>query len=164
MEKFSIPGVGAIIEKNINGILHILIQKRCKSINDVDYGLFEIPAGKIREYENIFTCLRREVFEETGLSLDYIEGENRTEVYSDNEYKVINYEPFSCSRNIGSKYPIMVSDFICKAGEGNLKESNESKELQWISLKDLELLMENERHLYPMHVSTLRKYLRFKGR
>ncbi len=38
--------------------------------------MIEIPAGEIREFENIYDCLRREIHEETGLEVTYIEGED----------------------------------------------------------------------------------------
>ncbi len=51
MELFAKPGVGGIIEKNIDGIDYILVQDRCKADAKSEYGLLEIPAGKIREFE-----------------------------------------------------------------------------------------------------------------
>jgi len=97
MELFAKPGVGGIIEKHIDGIDYILIQERCKNDAKSESGLIEIPAGKIREFENIFDCLRREVYEETGLIVVNIEGENEATYYESNGYKVINYTPFSSS-------------------------------------------------------------------
>lgn len=74
-ETFAIPAVGAIIVKRVEGEEFILVQNRKKSNGDGTNGLLEIPAGKIREYENIFDALRREVWEETGLHLTSICGE-----------------------------------------------------------------------------------------
>lgn len=59
MESFAIPGVGGIIEKSLDGIDYILIQDRIKQDKPLEKGLIEIPAGKVREYENVFSCLRR---------------------------------------------------------------------------------------------------------
>ena len=52
-EIFAKPCVGAIIEKSISGIPHILFQTRQKPDGDETNGKLEIPAGKIREYEGI---------------------------------------------------------------------------------------------------------------
>ena len=68
-EKFVIPSAGAIIERNIEGTKYILMQKRKKKNEKIEFGLWEIPAGKIREYENIYEALRREVKEETNLDI-----------------------------------------------------------------------------------------------
>ncbi|MHB8128733.1 MAG: NUDIX hydrolase [Mobilitalea sp.] len=165
MEVFSKPGVGGIIEKTLDGIDYILVQDRCKKDAEEEIGLLEIPAGKIREFENIFDCLRREIWEETGLEVTYIEGEKETVVIEHNGYKVLNYTPFSCSQNIQGTYPIMVQTFICKASGDLLNESNETKNIRWISLTTLKTLLDkNEQTFYPMHVVSLKKYLNKKIR
>ena len=43
-----------------------------KDNETIEKGLLEIPAGKIREYENIYAALRREVFEEIGIKIKNI--------------------------------------------------------------------------------------------
>ena len=77
MEKFAIPCVAAIIEKIVNNEKYILIQTRQKEDGAETNGMLEIPAGKIREYENVFVALRREVKEETGLTITKILVEDR---------------------------------------------------------------------------------------
>ncbi|WP_029231384.1 NUDIX hydrolase [Butyrivibrio sp. VCB2006] len=162
-ELFSKPAAGGIIERNIDGELFILLQERYKG-NDHENGLFEIPAGKIREFENIYDCLRREIFEETGLEVTYIQGEEDAEIINHNNYKVLNYTPFACSQNVDGDYPIMVQVFICRANGKELNESNESKNIRWVSLNDLRtMLRDNEESFYPMHISTLKKYLNTKS-
>lgn len=161
-EKFMIPGVGGIIEREINGENTILIQKRMKDQRECT-GVFEIPAGKIREFESIFDCLRREIKEETGLDLIEIKGEKEAIIVEQGNYKVINYEPFSCSQNIIGEYPIMVHTFICRASGELLEKSNESEEIQWVTLEELrKRLDENKEEFYPMHIITLDKYLNWK--
>ncbi|MGH4120365.1 NUDIX hydrolase [Clostridium sp.] len=161
MELFSIPGVGGIIEKNIDKIGYILVQDRYKDDAKTEAGLIEIPTGKIREFENVFDCLRREIREETGLEVTYIEGENQTIIFQENDYKVISYTPFSCSQNIQGTYPVMVQTFICKAKGELLKKTNETKNIRWMSIKELQDLLEsNEKSFYPMHVATLKKYVK----
>ena len=53
IELFSKPAAGEIIEKNVDGEVFVLLQERYKG-NDREDGLLEIPAGKIREFENIY--------------------------------------------------------------------------------------------------------------
>lgn len=164
MESFTIPGVGGIIEKSFNGVDYILIQERVKEDKPLEKGLIEIPAGKIREYENIFDCLRREIKEETGLDVIRIEGETESYKYKYNNYEVLNYQPFNCSQNIDGYYPIMVQIFICEVKGEVSKNTSETKNIRWISLKELNLFLKsNEESFYPMHVYTLRKYLKMKG-
>ena len=164
MEQFSKPGVGGIIERMIDDVPYILIQERYKDDAPLENGMIEIPVGKIREYENVYDCLRREIKEETGLDVVEIKGEAESTVYEANGYQVLNYEPFSCSQNIKGYYPIMVHVFICKAEGTLLKKTNETQNLKWVSLAELsEQLKRSENRFYPMHVLTLKKYLKLKN-
>jgi len=160
MEVFAKPAAGGIIIKCEKGIDYILLQERYKENGGTDNGLIEIPAGKIREFENIFNCLRREIREETGLEVTEIIGEDETVTIKSNGYKVINYMPFACSQNTEGNYPIMVQTFICKVQGKVLDKTNETKNIRWVSLSELkEMLDTNENGFYPMHVATLKKYL-----
>lgn len=164
MELFSIPGVGGIIEKRIEGKDHVLLQERWKDDCQNEEGLIEIPAGKIREFENIFQCLRREIMEETGLQVVDIQGEKESVVIEENGYRVLNYEPFSCAQNLIGDYPIMVQVFICSVKGDLIDSSNETKNLRWVSLKKLrELLQQDRTMFYPMHITTMEKYLKYRG-
>lgn len=167
MERFSLPGVGGIIEKEHNGDRYILIQERWnnewRNNTKEEMGLIEIPAGKIREFENIYECLKREIKEETGLNVVKIEGEKEAEIVRVNGYEVLNYKPFASSQNLRGSYPIMVQIFICKVEGELLNKSKEAKNMQWISLKDLKEMLNQEDKFYPMHITTLYKYLEFKG-
>lgn len=163
-EIFAIPGVGGIVEKHQDGMDYILMQNRCKQDAMSEYGLLEIPAGKIRQFENIFECLKREIKEETGYTITIIEGELESAIDDLEDYKVLSYTPFCCAQNIEGKYPILVQIFICQVQGECLIESNESKNIRWIPLTKVKEIMEEASHtLYPMHLRTLEKYLTLKG-
>ncbi len=159
-EKFAIPGVGGIIIKTENNIEYILLQDRSKPGSEKEEGLIEIPAGKIREYENIFDCLRREIFEETGYRVKKIIGESESTIIKMNEYTVLSYEPFNSSQNISGEYPIMVQTFICTIIEDNKihKNSSESKNIRWVTKAEICELLSTKGKLYPMHINTLEKF------
>lgn len=160
MEVFSKPAVGGIIIKSEKGIDYILIQERCKENGGSDNGLIEIPAGKIREFENIFDCLRREIWEETGLKVIEIIGEDETVTIKANGYKVINYMPFACSQNVEGNYSIMVQIFICKVQGQALDKTNETINIRWVSINNLKEMLDSKvNEFYPMHIATLKKYL-----
>lgn len=159
-EKFAIPAVGGIIEGEIQGEKAILIQTRKKDAREGS-GYFEIPAGKIREFENIFECLRREIKEETGLNVKKIHGENTSLLVKNNEYEVLGYEPFYCSQNTKGVYPIMVNTFLCEVEGEQLKSSEEADSIGFITLSELRKeLSQNRDKFYPMHIAALEKYLR----
>ena len=98
--------------------------------------------------------------EETGLNVTEIIGEDESVIIMSNGYKVINYMPFACSQNIEGTYPIMVQTFICKVEGKILDKTNETKNIRWVSIDELKQLIDNrEDDFYPMHVTTLKKYL-----
>ena len=56
--------VSAIIERERNGEIEVLVQTRWKPHSDPVYsGTLEIPAGGIKRYENVYDAITREVFE-----------------------------------------------------------------------------------------------------
>lgn len=160
-ERFMKPGAAGIIEKEAEGKRFVLLQDREKAGGETESGMWEIPAGKIREYENIYDCLRREIWEETGLTVTEIEGESEAVWYESHGYRVLQYTPFSNAQNISTVYPIMVQTFICRA-EGNLAEAtNETQNVRWVEVNQLdELLSTYPERFFPMSVMTLRKYMR----
>ncbi len=163
IEKFQIPGVAGIIEKEELGIKKIIIQERNKKDAPKEMGLIEIPAGKIREYENMFDTLRREVLEETGLSVVEITGEDTSEIIKHHEYKIIGCEPFYVSQNLEGYYPIMIITFLCRVEGEMIMKSDESEKIRWISIPELtEMIQKYPDKFYPMHISALRKYLNIK--
>ena len=160
MERFAIPGAGAIIRRSMNGREQILLQERCKKDAPLENGLLEIPAGKIREFESIFDTIRREVKEETGLDIVRIEGEEEALFHAADGYKVLNFKPFSCSQNLEGAYPIMVFIFLCTAEGSLLHRSDEAGNFLWVGKEELSGMLEGTpERFYPMHVDTLRNYL-----
>lgn len=161
MERFAIPGAGAIIRRSDSGYERILLQERCKKDAPLENGLLEIPAGKIREFESVFDTIRREVKEETGLEIVKIEGEEEASFHVANGYRVLNFKPFSCSQNLEGSYPIMVFIFICTAEGLLLRDSNEAKNYMWVGKDELsKMLEETPERIYPMHMDTLHAYLK----
>ena len=129
MEKFAIPCVAAIIEKIINNEKYILIQTRQKENGAETNGMLEVPAGKIREYENIFEALRREVREETGLTITKILGEDKkiSNLIKGNE--AMSYTPYVITQNLSGAYSIILNTFLCEAEGKLLIETNESQNI-----------------------------------
>ena len=159
-EIFAKPAVGAIIEKDINGVKHILLQKRQK--NNSENGMIEILAGKIRDFESIFEALRREVLEETGLIITHISGEECQNIKT-GQYSTIDFTPFCVTQNLSGGYSLILLTFIC-TGEGELYEkSDESSDIQWVDINKLKFLLNaHPENFFPMHINSLKKYLKIR--
>ena len=160
MEKFAIPCVAAIIEKIINNEKYILIQTRQKEDGAETNGMLEFPAGKIREYENIFVALRREVKEETGLTITKILGEDKqiSNLIKGNE--VISYSPYCITQNLSGAYFIILNTFLCEVEGELLTETNESQNIHWINIEEIRrFLKNNPEKIFLLHINALQKYL-----
>ena len=140
-ETFAKPCVGAIIEKVIDNEKYILIQTRQKDDGNETNGMIEIPAGKIREYEDIFATLRREVSIQTS------------------DVTTISFTPYCITQNLSGAYSIILHTFLCEA-EGSLVEStNETANIHWVKISEMkQLLREHPEKIFFMHINALRKY------
>jgi 8-oxo-dGTP pyrophosphatase MutT (NUDIX family) len=161
-EKFSIPTVGLIIERKNPETFEteILVQIRNKPRDDPKYtGIWELPAGKIREFEDIIKCAKREVKEETGLELTDIKME-KSDVIKFRNDKVFAFKPFCCEQMLKGPYPYIGFVFIAKA-KGELKKTEEAKKAKWINLNGIRKLIDNK-NLHPYHVGAILMYLNEK--
>ena len=160
MEKFTVPCVAAIIEKIVNNEKYILIQTRQKEDGAETNGMLELPAGKIREYENIFEALRREVKEETGLSITKILGEDNQISNFIKGNEVISYTPYCITQNLSGAYSIILNTFLCEAKRELLTETNESQNIHWIKIEEFKkTLKNNPEKIFLLHIIALQKYL-----
>lgn len=160
-EVFAKPCVGAIIEKIIGNERLILIQTRQKEDGNETNGMLEIPAGKIREYEDVFSALRREVWEETGLKITKIYGEDTSVSTQTGDVTTISFNPYCVTQNLSGAYSMILNTFLCEA-EGDLIEStNETENVHWEKVSEIErLLRENPEKIFFMHINALKKYLK----
>ncbi|MFC2423014.1 MAG: NUDIX hydrolase [Fusobacterium polymorphum] len=160
MEKFTVPCVAAIIEKITNNEKYILIQTRQKEDGAETNEMLELLDGKIREYENIFETLRREVKEETGLSITKILGEDNQISNFIKGNEVISYTPYCITQNLSGAYSIILNTFLCEAKGELLTETNESQNIHWIKIKELKKIFKNyPEKIFLLHINALQKYL-----
>ncbi len=161
--EFSILGVGAIIEKELNGKWHVLIQNRIRIDDITQNHLIEVPCGKVRKSKNIFDILKYRVKEETGLIVTEIMGQER--IYDSNpNYLVQGGRPFYICQNIGQEFPICIAFYICKAEGGEIKlNSDAATDIRWISIDDLDrMLSTNKEYFFPFVYEVLMKYINYK--
>lgn len=159
-EIFAKPCAGAIIEKKINHETHILIQTRQKADGGQTNGMIELPAGKIREYEDVFSALRREVMEETGLTITKINGEDCAALTETNGVATLSFTPYCITQNLSGAYSIILNTFLCEAEGEVLLNTDETENIHWISVSDMKRLVEESpEKIFFMHINALRKYL-----
>lgn len=126
-------------------------------------GLLEIPGGRINNYENVFNALAREVKEECGLKIIAFRNSFRGESFKVDQFEqTIIFQPFACqqvlNKNDGKLWFGFI--FICEV-EGEPKIQNgETKDPQWVSLKELEKLLDEQlEKIFPHQYQALKYYV-----
>jgi 8-oxo-dGTP pyrophosphatase MutT (NUDIX family) len=141
-----LPFVGAIIERNNNGTTQILIQTRWKPDRDPVYsGTFEFPAGELdKPFENVYEALRREIKEETGLTLKSIKLDSQTKVYTpQNDDASFAFKPFCCVQQLRKGKPWIGFIFLCEVEEGQaIAQDSEVKDIRWVNKEELKKIFD----------------------
>lgn len=157
-EKLYIPFVGAIIERiSDDGKKQILVQIREKKSDAIYSGSLEIPGGKLQAFEDIYATVRREVKEECGLDITFIEGEeNRFDCVNKGDTSTV-VEPFCVTQMQDGPFIGMI--FLCRAS-GEPIASNESREAHWIDIDELkQIIKKTPERIYTAFLAPLQKYL-----
>lgn len=139
-----IPVVSALIERQGVDEKEVLIQLRWKPERDPQYsGTWEIPAGWMDRYENVYDALKREVFEETGLRVTKVSPDIKTEYYSPKNDKSFAFVPFCCQQQLIGGKPWVGFVFLCEVEDGlATPQKEEVKEIKWIKKSELKKMLE----------------------
>ena len=150
----------AIIERKGSHEIEVYLQTRNKR-SMTSYGTLELPGGRIQKGENVFSALKREVKEETGLSLRIIKPSGVTNLQGLNSRVGYAFTPFCCNSSDGS--PAIGFIFLCEAdGEPN-PMSSEARDPQWVPLSELRKLINEKPHrFFYYYLGALRYYLEHK--
>jgi 8-oxo-dGTP diphosphatase len=143
---FCIPYVGGIIERKGPDGIELLIQTRWKPNRDPIYsGTFEFPDGVLdKPFENVFEALKREINEETGLTLKSIKGESRTKIFSPKgDDASFAFRPFCCTQQLKDGKPWIGFIFICEVEDGEIvSREEEAKDAKWVKAAELQKIFE----------------------
>ena len=161
----AIPYVGAIIERIHQGRKELLIQTRWKPHKDPIYsGTFEFPAGTLdKPYEHVYDALAREIFEECGLILKKIKSDSKTHVMqTDRDDAAFGFRPFCCTQQLKNGKPWIGFIFLCEVENTAPKqESDESKDVRWVSVDELrQLFEESPERLFALELPAWEYYFR----
>lgn len=160
-EPLYIPFVGAIIERTSDGKKQIVVQIRDKASDPVYSGTIEIPGGKFRAFEDVFSTLRREVKEECGLDIAFIDEENKRVDYPNRGDVSSEIIPFCVTQMQHGPFIGMI--FLCRAEGELLQETNETKKAQWINADELRTIInQHPERIYTAFLAPLKKYLKTK--
>ena len=158
--------VSAIIEKVEGDKRYVFMQTRWKPQASPTYlGVFEIPAGGIDGYENVYDSVKREVEEETGLNITRFIDDFQTPVmYARPGDSSIAFRPFICQQVLETNggLPWVGFVFRCEAAGTISMQTSEAKDPRWVSIDELdEILSKTPEKIFSLQVATLRYYVDF---
>ncbi|MBE6361175.1 MAG: NUDIX domain-containing protein, partial [Treponema bryantii] len=82
---------GLVVRESGNG-KELIIQLRKKA---GEPEVYELPGGRINEYESMAVGLRREILEETGLHVEIIQGEQESVITSESCLSMECLKPYA---------------------------------------------------------------------
>jgi ADP-ribose pyrophosphatase len=156
--------VAGILERMDGNVKKIFLQTRWKPETSPMYsGLFEIPGGRVNDHENIFDALAREVREECGLKIIKHRSAFQGDLHKVDQFEqTMIFQPFMCqqvlNKNDGKLWFGFI--FLCEV-EGKPKiQKGETKDPRWVSLEELEkLLNEQPEKIFPHQYQVLKYYM-----
>jgi 8-oxo-dGTP pyrophosphatase MutT (NUDIX family) len=160
---FPIPIVSAIIERERDGEIEVLVQTRWKPDKDPQYsGTLEIPAGTIETHENVYDAVRREVLEETGLTVIGFKPDVKTKVHAHGGDEAFAFVPFCCQQQAKGKQRIGFV-FVCTvADQEPVPGPGEVKDIRWMRKSELKrMLEETPEKIFTFQLGALDYYLNY---
>lgn len=132
----------AIIEQETADGVRIIVQVRNKPYEGGKW--LELPGGRVVEFESLHSALIREVQEETGLEVTYIEGLN-TRLETDSlDANVECLVPFAVYQTTRGPVDSMGVYFRCRAEGQLLVTGDETENIQWVRTEQIAQWMKDE--------------------
>jgi|SRR5690625_1352513 len=135
----------AIIERQTDEGIEVLLQIRDKP-NEPQ--AWELPGGRIEEYESIVKALTREVYEETGLHVIAIKDDMSRHVLSTSYSSIEGLTPFFVYQTLEGPVDSIGFIFRCEVDTENPTQMADKQEAyghQWFSKEDLAITLKEQK-------------------
>lgn len=140
--------INAIALMNEDDKEYILLKENKKQhTNDI---IFELPSGVIRESENIYGCLRREL-NSKGFEVTKIFGEDKCNELSNEDGLFTVFKPFCVSKSDTERNSIITNTILCEVDNAKVKSANNKLGYKWVCTNDLESMLIDQRENISSH-------------
>ena len=139
--------VFVMIHVNVRGLLvrevenekQLIIQLRKKK---GEPEVYELPGGRINEYERIVDGLKREILEETGLKVKSIHGEEGAIITNGNSFTMECIKPFSAYQTLEGPVDSFGIHFVCEVEGELLTTGDDTADIHWASKQEIQNLID----------------------
>jgi len=151
----------ALIERQTETGLELILQTRNKKHERRK--TLELPGGRVEVYESLTAALKREVKEETGLTITFIEGESsKIETLSAGN-KVECIKPYAVYQTLSGPVDSMGVYFLCHASGSLLSAGDETENIGWFGLAKIATMLANDNEQFSwVDQAALKLYLKQK--
>lgn len=120
----------------------------------------ELPGGRVEPYESFFQAVRREVLEETGLSITRVEGQDGRRVLIDpTVFQVECFQPYAVYQTLHGPVDSMGVFFLCWADGEPAVQGDLTRNVRWASLAQVQSLLETPGAFGDIDRAALLRYL-----
>lgn len=107
--------------------------------------VYELPGGRINEYEKMVDGLRREIMEETGLTIKGIWGERDSVITTGSSFSTECIKPYASYQTIEGPVDSFGVYFLCEAEGEPQKEGDDSADVHWAGLDEVQKVIDEKR-------------------
>lgn len=132
---------GIVVRESANG-KQLIIQLRKRAGEEESY---ELPGGRINEYEKMVDGLRREIMEETGLQVKVIHGEQDSVFTTGRSFSMECIKPYASYQTIKGPVDSFGVYFLCEAEGEPQREGDDSGDVHWAGLEEVQKLIDEKR-------------------
>ena len=132
---------GLVVRKSATG-KQLIIQLRKRAGEPESY---ELPGGRINEYEKMVDGLRREIMEETGLTVKAIYGEQDSVITAGSSFSMECIKPYATYQTIEGPVDSFGVYFLCEAEGEPQREGDDSADVHWACLDEVQKLIDEKR-------------------
>ena len=148
--------VNAIALMNEDDKEYILLKENKKQdSNDI---IFELPGGVIRDSENVYGCLRREL-NSKGFEVTKIFGEDKCNELSNEEEALTVFKPFCVSQSNTERNSIITNTILCEVDNTKTKTVNKKSGYKWVCTDDIEtMLVDQKENISAHNIAALKSF------
>ena len=138
--------VRGLLVRECEGEIQLIIQLRKR---EGEPEVYELPGGRINEYEKITDALKREVMEETGLKVVAIYNEKDSIITTGDRTKssfsVECIKPFAAYQTIEGPVDSFGVYFICEVEGEVLSEGDDTRDINWSGIAEIREMIDGHR-------------------